>query len=162
MKRALLEEINNNEQEVRKNLDYHQGLRDSLLRFREIFERDSLYEGSPNEAFRYWRGTRMGKLPYGAYQAALSSGVLTELPIDLLTDISNLYIAQENYDRLGINYLDDFTNFNSQSSLIDILMLMNAFTLDAVYAEQELLNYMQLLQNRLEGQSREEREGAGD
>lgn len=140
---ALHSEITLNKEDIKAGLVYHKNLRDSIELETKGTDENTIEDISPIELFKHWRGTRMGKLRHGAYEAAMASGVLTEMEIEELTQISNLYIQQENYDRLGIHYLGRVGNIGSESSTLDGFLFMNSFCLDAIYAEEDLLKAME-------------------
>ena len=139
---VLREEILSNRQAVRTNLTYHVALRDSFLQSMHGLDEAALETRSARQVFRFWRGTRMQGLQHGGYQAALASGTLTEMPITQLTDLSNLYNRQENYRGLGTQALRSVTQLSPRSTLSEGAAFIGSFTVDAYYAETELLKVM--------------------
>lgn len=140
---AIRSEIELNKKSLEITYAYHTALSDSLTAFAaRTTEGQMASSKNLGDLFKYFRGTRMGKLNHGAYQAALASGIMTEVGVDRLTTLSNIYNEQENYDRLGDNYLGWVSRLSSQSTQMDAFLFMQSMSNDAKFAEQRMINLM--------------------
>ena len=92
----------------------------------------------------------MSGLMHGGYEASLASGTLTEMPIAQLTHLSNLYNQQENYVYLGRQALQSVTQIGPRTPFLEAAKFFNSFTIDAYYAETQLLEAMELVLSDLD------------
>lgn len=83
---SMLSEIETNQQNLAKLIDYHRMLLDSS----RFYAKSEISLQQSN----FIKGTRMTKLPNSAYNTGIQTGIINELPITTIQLINRLYTFQ--------------------------------------------------------------------
>lgn len=138
-------EINRNKKQLDTVFEYHKILRDSS---RYYFDNEVTITNRPP----YFKGTRTGSLVGSAYNTGIQTGIINELPINMIQSLNRLYNAQENYNDFSSMVTTSFINkkfSNDPEDLREIVRFLSMTMTDIVIKEQELMDGYTVIGERL-------------
>lgn len=101
----LAAEIENNQQKIQQVAGYHQMLKDSTNYY-------VLNNSRMEEPPQFFKGVRNVSLSSGAYQSALQTGLISELSLEEIQLINELYEYQESYNQFNNLILESLIKFD--------------------------------------------------
>jgi hypothetical protein len=140
----LISEIETNKAHLAQVFDYHVILRDS-----------SRYYANPNNPISkpgFFQGSRVMKLSFSAYNTGIQTGIINELPLDLIQQINHLYTLQQDYNDYGDMMMASLINkdFSPREEDVRKIAQFLAVTMtDIVIKERELIDNYQRMADRL-------------
>jgi flagellar biosynthesis GTPase FlhF len=134
MVEMLTTEVSENKKKIEQVIDYHKMLLDSTSYYAQPSRK---LVGKPN----FFKGVRTITLSHGAYQSALQTGLISELDLEQIQMINELYQSQEAYNNYNNMILEglvtqDFVNPNQRDR---VLRFLSVAMYDVVVKERDLL-----------------------
>lgn len=140
----LLSEVEMNQKNLEKVIDYHVMLRDSTEHY------SNLENKVVNLSF--FQGTRTPTLIDSAYDTGIQTGVINELPLDKIQSINHIYTLQKQYNDMGKLIISGLLNQDfsgSDENIVEIARFLSVVMNDVVYAENDLIAGYELLNSKL-------------
>jgi hypothetical protein len=140
----LRNEINLNREKLTTIVDYHKLLRDSSRHY--LFGKSKI---PLDRAPEFFKGIRTSSLLESAYNTGIQTGILTELDINQVQHLNQLYAMQKEYNEYAKITLEGFLNMDfdeNEENIIKILTFMSISMADIVVKEEDLITtYDELL-----------------
>ena len=145
LKESILQEIEFNTEALKRKVEYHAYLKDSVEYYLEMA--DSLEAKKPN----FFQGLQITPLVSSAYQTGNQTGIITELKMNTILKLNQLYTYQNDYnDYVKITMAGfinkDFTD--KRENVYQILHFLSITMTDLEIKERDLIkNYDNIKQN---------------
>jgi len=140
---ALLVEIKSNKTNVESYLKYHEVLAENFKCLMEeednINPQQTLAEFGGFMAFDGWRGVGISSIDNAVYQSGLTSSIFSDLPINLLTQISRNQSNREDYLQLIGNLMNKMIDIKQQDSVQNFFTIISVLAFEIPYLERIML-----------------------
>lgn len=149
----LSEELSDNQKRIDSSMVYHSRfskLSDSLFHLlaeKKIPSRFIEYGGTSK--IPGWRGTGFAGLDHSIYQSGYLSGVVSNLPLDLLTQLSRLQKAQESYKKFTEELFQRIVNVKMDTETSEWVILLNFMGGDLLALEKRISGLNQDVLSRI-------------
>lgn len=136
--KSIASELNFNKKELKSSIDYYTLLRDSTSFL--------ISEKKEFQSFSFWKGLNPPLLRNSAYQTGINTGVLSNINIQLLEQLSNTYNIQADLKEQTQMYVNSVTNkigtsdFNNKK----YMEILFNFSFDQIVTEEQLLKELEL------------------
>ena len=140
----IIEELQTNLENIRKAAKYHHSLAPVIDSIREsVSEKNAMQLYIGNKNFQHnkipgWKGINLPELDHTAFESARLSGILTEFDIETIRTISRIYNWMDIYSDFGNKVLNKMIDTDSQTKVIDVLIILDVMTKDIVQFEDSL------------------------
>ncbi len=152
----ILEEFDSNISKLETTLEYQDKILKSVDSTLVGLDRDDLEATYyTNRKFRfdkipYWRGFGFPRLGDIVYESAKINGVLQELDISTTKLIARLYEKQDGFIEFGESINNKILSMNSETKVVDILVLFEQVKYDGTQTGMWLLNEMKKTKEELQ------------
>lgn len=155
----ILEEIETNKTNLKHTIKYHETIKvgfDSLVNTLTQEEVLTPYLNSPlfnHQNITGWAGVGLPSFEDIAFEGAKISGIIQEIDIETIQDISKAYKLQNFVSEIGKSALDKLIDINSSSKIIDAITILDLLLSDFLNMERALLNQYTETIDRLQSDS---------
>ncbi len=137
----LEQEVKSNKEEIRKSISYFKQLRDSTESYLKRGE-----STNPTQ-FSFWQGLNPPLLRSSSFESASITGVLTNLDLELLEQLSGTYHLQEDIIDQSRTYVHSVMSKigTKEMSNYSYLIILSNYSYDQVSSGQQLLQDLETL-----------------
>ncbi len=153
--RLLKNEIALNQKSIEKSQMYHKKLKkisDSLeissYTFSKV-KKQSLNDFGGMSKIPVWNGTGIQPLSFAVYETGISSGILTNLDLDLLIRVNKMHLIEKEYMKVSENLTQKLLSITPETKMQDIFFLLGILGNDMYWFEKSLLNSYQSVDSLL-------------
>ncbi|MCR9254219.1 MAG: hypothetical protein NXI20_27650 [bacterium] len=141
----LEQEVKSNKEEIRKSISYFRQLRDSTESYLKRGE-----STNPTH-FSFWQGLNPPLLRSSSFESASITGVLTNLDLELLEQLSGTYHLQEDIIDQSKTYVQSVMSKigTKEMSNYNYLIILSNYSYDQVSSGQQLLQDLEALDEML-------------
>lgn len=135
MKDILVAEIKKNREKIQQVAEYHKMLRDSTGYY-------CLQSDTSGAKPKFFKGIRNVSLSSGAYESAIQTGLISELELEHIQFVNELYEAQENYNDYNQMLLEGLINqdFSNPEQMQSVMRFISVGMYDVVIKEANLID----------------------
>lgn len=133
----LIAEVSLNKSKIEALAPYHKMLRDSSYQFSQI--------AKDNDKPDFFKGTQIPPLMKSAFETGIQTGILSNLTLEQIQVLNELYNQQEFYNDFGKTVTTglisfDFSNYESEN-LKKIALYISISMTDVVFQETSLIEH---------------------
>ena len=137
----IISELENNLKLINGHITYHELIKqqiDSIIpTLSEEVKFSSFIKYRDNE-IKGWEGFLYARIQYTAFEGAKLSGIMQEMDLELIQEISYIYTFQKAYSDFGTSILNKAFETNSSTKVIDFLDIIQIMTSDLLNLEKGL------------------------
>ncbi|MBU2974978.1 hypothetical protein [Zobellia sp. B3R18] len=141
----ILDELKNNRENLLKVIEYHELIKISFDSIQPTLSENDLQttyfkskKFNHNE-IKEWKGFQLAEIESIAFETVKISGIIQEMDIEMVKEISKIYKQQENYSNFSQSIINRMLSIDASTKTIDVLGTFQLFTNDVVNYEKLLL-----------------------
>lgn len=142
----IVSELETNIQILNRNIHYHEEIKKGFDSLRTNLSEEIAYSTYfANHQFRAeqipgWAGIGITRLENIAFESAKIGGIIQNMDIDEVKQISSAYQILDVNQRFGENITQKLMGMNSESKVLDMIAVLELLTNDYLYNEKLLVN----------------------
>ncbi|WP_369049379.1 hypothetical protein [Tenacibaculum sp. UWU-22] len=141
----IINEIETNKEELSKTVQYHELIKKNIDSISRNFPSEKLSMNILEKGafhpmkIKGWKGLEIPKLSETAFNNLKLSGIIENYSFESLEEISKVYNQQKYLTELSSSLIEKTVNFNSNTKVSDMMMVLDLLTSDYLQLEKELI-----------------------